>query len=66
VARFIIILVLAAVVIGLLWPVLIRLRRGRVPPGPGIRRERTSIFVFIAACVALSFLISTLLWWFRM
>jgi len=66
VARFIIILVLTAVVIGLLWPVLIRLRRGRVAGGVGVRRERTSFFVFIAACVALSFLISTLLWWFRL
>ena len=65
-ARFIIILVLTAVVIGLLWPVLIRLRRGRIAGGAGVRRERTSIFVFIAACVALSFLISAVLWWFRL
>lgn len=64
-ARFIIILVVTAVAIGLLWPILIRLRRGRVPGGPGIRRERTSFFVFIAACVAVSFLISGALWWFR-
>ena len=64
-ARFIIILVLVAVVIGLFWPVLIRLRRGRIPDGVGIRRERTSYFVLIAACVALSFLISGVLWWFR-
>ena len=65
-ARFVIILVLVAVAIGLLWPMLIRLRRGRIGDGVGIRRERTSYFVFIAACVALSFLISGVLWWFRM
>ena len=63
-ARFVITLVLAAVVIGLLWPVLIRLRRGRVPDEVAVRRERRSFFVPIAACVALSFLISAALWWF--
>ena len=62
-ARFIITLVLAAVVIGLLWPILVRLRRGRVPSDVPIRRERRSYFVPIAACVALSFLISAALWW---
>lgn len=62
-ARFVIILVLAAIVIGLLWPVLIRLRRGHLPDGAAIRRERRSYFVPIAACVALSFLISAALWW---
>jgi hypothetical protein len=66
VARFVIILVLTGVVIGLLWPVLIRLRRGRIGDGVGIRRERISYFVLIAACVAVSFLISGVLWWFRM
>ena len=63
-ARFIITLVLAAVVIGLLWPILVRLRRGRVPDDAAIRRERRSYFVPIAACVALSFVISAALWWF--
>ena len=64
-ARFVIILVLVAVVIGLLWPILIRLRRGPIPDGVVIRRKRTSYFALIAACVALSFLISGVLWWFR-
>ncbi len=68
-ARFIIILVLAAVAVGLIWPILVRLRRGRVPDGVSdlaqpVRRERRSYFVPIAACVALSFLISAALWWF--
>jgi Protein of unknown function (DUF2905) len=64
VARFIIILVLAAVAVGLIWPILVRLRRGRVPNGVAVRRGRRSYFVPIAACVALSFLISAALWWF--
>ena len=63
-ARLIITLVLAFVVVGLLWPILVRLRRGRIPGDAAIRRERRSYFVPIAACVAVSFLISAALWWF--
>jgi hypothetical protein len=63
VARLIIILVLAFVVVGLTWPVLVRLRRGRLPEDVAIRRERKSYVVPIAACVALTFLISAALWW---
>jgi len=63
VARFVITLVLAAVVIGLLWPILVRFRRGRISD-VAIRRERRSYFVLIAACAALSFVISAALWWF--
>jgi hypothetical protein len=64
VARLIIALVLAFVMVGVLWPILVRLRRGRVPGEAAIRRERRSYFVPIAACVALSFLIGAALWWF--
>jgi hypothetical protein len=64
VARLIITLVLAFVVVGLLWPILVRLRRGRVPDEAASRRERRGYFVPIAACVALSFLLSAALWWF--
>jgi Protein of unknown function (DUF2905) len=64
VARLIITLVLAAIAVGLIWPILVRLRRGRVPDDVPIRRERRSYFIPIAACVALSFLISAALWWF--
>ena len=61
-ARLIITLVLAFVVVGLLSPILVRLRRGRLPDD--VARERRSYFVPIAACVALSFLIGAALWWF--
>jgi len=64
VARLIITLVLAFVVVGLLWPILVRLRRGRVPVEATVRREHRSYFVPIAACVAVSFLISAALRWF--
>jgi hypothetical protein len=65
VARLIIILMLATVVVGLLWPMLIRLHRGRIPDGMATARKRRNYFAPIAACVALSFLISAVLWWFR-
>jgi DUF2905 family protein len=63
VARLIIILVLATVAVGFVWPILVRVRRGRLPNDVPNRRERRSYFVPIAACVALSFLISATLWW---
>jgi hypothetical protein len=66
VARFVTTLMLAAVAVGLLWPILVRLRRGRLSDDAPIRRARRSYFVPIAACVALSFLISAALWWFGM
>jgi DUF2905 family protein len=63
VARLIITVVLAAVAVGLIWPILVRLRRGRLPDGVALRRERRSYLVPIAACVVLSVLIgATLLW----
>ena len=65
-ARLVIILLLATIVVGFLWPMLIRLYRGRIPDSVMIRRERTSFFVLIAAGTALSFLIGVALWWFRM
>jgi hypothetical protein len=63
VARFVIILVLAAVAVGLLWPMLIRLRRGRVSGNVISERRRGTYLVPIATCVVLSFVISAALWW---
>jgi hypothetical protein len=63
VARLVITLVLAFVVVGLLWPILVRLRRGRLADDVAIRRARRSYVVPIAACVALSFVIGAALWW---
>jgi hypothetical protein len=64
VARFLVILVLAAIAVAFLWPTLIRLKRGRIVENAGRERRRGTFFVPIAVCVALSFLISTALWWF--
>jgi len=62
----VIILLLATIVVGFLWPMLIRVYRGRMPDGMATARKRRNYFVPIAACVALSFLIGAVLWWFRM
>ena len=62
-ARLVITLVLAFVVVGLLWPILVRLRRGRLPDDTPIRRERRRYVVPIAACVVLGFVIGAALWW---
>jgi hypothetical protein len=66
VARLVIILLLAVIVVGFLWPMLIRLYRGRTSDAMATARKRRNYFVPIAACVALSFLISAVLWWLRM
>jgi DUF2905 family protein len=66
VARLVIILLLAAIVVGFLWPLLIRLYRGRILDSVRIKRERTSFFILIAAGAVLSILIGAALWWFRM
>jgi Cu/Ag efflux pump CusA len=63
VARLIISLVLAVVIVALLSPILVRLRRGRLPDNKLMRRKRRSYFVLIAACVGLSFVIMAALWW---
>ncbi len=63
-ARFVVILVLAAVAMGLVWPMLIRLKRGRIADNVVSERRQGTYFVPIATCVALSFLISAALWWF--
>ena len=65
-ARLVIILLLATIMVGFLWPMLIRLYRGRVLDSVRIRRERTRFFVLIAAGAVLSVLIGAALWWFRM
>ena len=62
-ARLIITLVLAFIVVGLTWPILIRLRPWCLFDDAPIRREGRRYVVPIAACVALSFLISAAPWW---
>lgn len=61
-ARFLIILGLAIVVIGLAWPFLSRLGIGRLPGDIVIERDNYTIYVPLMTCLLLSVLLSAVLW----
>jgi hypothetical protein len=61
-ARFLIVLGLAILVIGLLWPYLDKLGLGRLPGDIVIERENGTVYVPLATCVLLSLLLSLVLW----
>src|SRR5262249_36606317 len=61
-ARFLIILGLAILVIGLLWPYLTRIGFGRLPGDIVIERDNATFYVPIMTCLILSLLFSLILW----
>jgi hypothetical protein len=61
-ARFLIVLGLAIVVIGLLWPYLGRLGLGRLPGDIVIEREGGTFYFPLITCLLLSVLFSLVLW----
>jgi hypothetical protein len=61
-ARFLIVLGLAIVVIGLLWPYLGRLGLGRLPGDIVIEREGGTFYFPLVTCLLLSVLFSLVLW----
>jgi Protein of unknown function (DUF2905) len=61
-ARFLIVLGLAILVVGLLWPYLGRLGLGRLPGDIVIERENGTVYVPLATCLLLSLLLSLVLW----
>ncbi len=61
-ARFLIVLGLAIVVIGLLWPYLGRLGLGRLPGDIVIEREGGTFYFPLVTCLLLSALFSLVLW----
>jgi Protein of unknown function (DUF2905) len=61
-ARFLIVLGLAIVVIGLLWPYLGRLGLGRLPGDIVIERESGTFYFPLVTCLLLSALFSLVLW----
>jgi len=63
-ARFLIILVLATIVVGLLWPYLSKLGLGRLPGDVVVERKDRTYYFPIATCVVLSLVLSALLWFF--
>jgi hypothetical protein len=61
-ARFLIVLGLAILVIGLLWPYLARIGLGRLPGDIVIERDNMSLYFPLVTCLLLSLLFSLVLW----
>jgi DUF2905 family protein len=61
-ARFLIVLGVALVVIGLLWPYLSRLGLGRLPGDIVIERENMSFYFPLVTCLLLSLVFSVVFW----
>jgi hypothetical protein len=61
-ARFLIVLGLAILLIGLLWPYLSKLGLGRLPGDIVIERENVTLYVPLATCLLLSLVLSLIVW----
>ena len=61
-ARFLIMLGLAILVIGVLWPYLARIGLGRLPGDIVIERDNVTFYFPIATCLLLSLVFSAVLW----
>jgi hypothetical protein len=61
-ARFLIVLGLVIVVIGLLWPYLIQIGLGRLPGDIVIERENMTLYFPLMTCLLLSVLFSLVFW----
>jgi Protein of unknown function (DUF2905) len=64
-SRFLILLGLVILAIGLLWPVLTRLGLGRLPGDIVIQRDNFTFYFPLATCVLLSVLLSVVFWLFN-
>jgi formate hydrogenlyase subunit 3/multisubunit Na+/H+ antiporter MnhD subunit len=63
--RLLIVIGLAVVVIGLLWPWLSKLGLGRLPGDIVVRRDAFSFYFPIVTCLVISVVASLLFWLFR-
>jgi hypothetical protein len=61
-ARFLIVLGLAILVIGLLWPYLSQIGLGRLPGDIVIEREKMTFYFPLMTCLLLSLLLSLVFW----
>ncbi len=59
-ARFLIVLGLAILLVGLLWPYLSKLGVGRLPGD--IERENVTLYIPLATCLLLSLVLSFIVW----
>ena len=64
-ARFLILLGVLLVVIGLLWPILSRIGLGRLPGDIVIQRDNFTFYFPLATCILLSILLSAVFWLFN-
>ena len=64
-SRFLIVLGLVILALGLLWPVLGRLGLGRLPGDIRIESESGGFYFPIVTCLVISVLLSLILWFFR-
>jgi hypothetical protein len=64
-ARFLIVLGLAILAVGLLWPVLSRLGLGRLPGDIVIQRDNFTFYFPLATCILVSLLLSAVFWLFN-
>jgi formate hydrogenlyase subunit 3/multisubunit Na+/H+ antiporter MnhD subunit len=62
ISRFLIMLGLAILVIGLLWPLLGKIGLGRLPGDIVIRRDNFSFYFPIVTCLLISVVFSLILW----
>jgi hypothetical protein len=63
-ARFLILLGLAILAVGLLWPFLSRLGLGRLPGDIVIQRDSFTLYFPLASCILVSVLLSLVFWLF--
>jgi hypothetical protein len=61
-ARFLIVLGLAILLLGLFWPYLSRIGLGRLPGDIVIERDNMTFYFPLMTCVLLSLLFSLILW----
>jgi hypothetical protein len=61
-ARFLIVLGLATLLMGLLWPYLSKLGLGRLPGDIVIERENVTLYIPLATCLMLSLVLSLIFW----
>jgi len=64
-SRFLILLGLVILAVGLLWPILSRLGLGRLPGDIVIERDNFTFYFPLATCILLSVLFSLVLWIFN-
>ncbi len=64
-SRFLIVLGLAIVAIGVLWPLIARLGLGRLPGDIVIQRGNFSFYFPLATCIILSIVLGAVVWLFN-